>query len=82
MSEQQKNTKYEYIPDVRLIMRRGGYDIDLMKILEEPVNIPFIPENFIYMRGDINGQSYIIPQNIQMLPRREAKAYRRGSRRR
>lgn len=76
MPEQQINTKYEYIPDVRLIMRRGGYDIDLMKILGEPVNIPFVPENFIYIRGDINGRSHSMP------PRREAKTYRRGSRRR
>lgn len=82
MPEEHKSTKYEYIPDVRLIMRRGGYDIDLIKILEEPINIPFIPENFMYIRGDINGRSHMMQQNNQMPPRAESKAYRRIKRKR
>ncbi len=65
--EKQNNLKYEYIPDVSHIMGQAGYRMNLMEILAEPMlvkseknsfhkaELNFVPENFFYLKGDING---------------------------
>ena len=65
--EKQNNLKYEYIPDVSHIMGQAGYRMNLMEILAEhmlvkyeknffhQVESNFVPENFFYLKGDING---------------------------
>ena len=65
--EKQNNLKYEYIPDVSHIMGQAGYRMNLMEILAEPMLVKseknffhkvesnFVPENFFYLNGDING---------------------------
>ena len=64
----QDNLKYEYLPDVRHIMKQAGYSIGLMEILNESVPVKkeensemsFIPEILYYDPGDINGfSSYV-----------------------
>ena len=65
--EKQNILKYEYIPDVSHIMGQAGYRMNLMEILAEPMLVKseknffhkvesnFVPENFFYLKGDING---------------------------